>query len=57
MANAGTTRQMPERTEQNHPTRTAVHVMPDNARHHHAGILQLRPERPERRLKPRFPLS
>ena len=52
--NAQTTRQMPEKLERNNQTMTTIHVFVDNARYHHAKILQLRLNSPERRVKLHF---
>lgn len=38
--NAQTTKQMLEKLERNNPTMTAIHVFVDNARYHHAKVLQ-----------------
>ena len=37
--NAETTQQIPERIERNYPTQTAIHVILNNARYHHAKAL------------------
>jgi len=52
--NAQTTRQMLEKLERNNPTMTAIHVFLDNARYHHAKILQPWLENSERRVKLHF---
>ena len=52
--NAQTTRQMLEKLEAKNPTMTAIHVFLDNARYHHAKILQPWLERSERRVKLHF---
>ena len=52
--NAQTTRQMLEKLERNNPTMTAIHVFLDNARYHHAKILQPWLESSERRVKLHF---
>ncbi len=52
--NAETTRQMLEKIEQSYPTKTAIHVILDNARYHHAKILTPWLESPERRVKLHF---
>ncbi len=52
--NAQTTRQMLEKLERNNPTKTAIHVFVDNARYHHAKILQPWLDSPKRRVKLKF---
>jgi transposase len=52
--NAQTTRAMLEKLERGNPTKTAIHVFVDNARYHHAKILQPWLECPERRVKLKF---
>ena len=52
--NARTTRQMLEKLETKNPTMTAIHVFLDNARYHHAKILQPWLERSERQVKLHF---
>lgn len=52
--NAQTTRAMLEKLERNNPTKTAIHVFVDNARYHHAKILQPWLDSPERRVKMKF---
>ncbi|AGI74285.1 putative IS630 family transposase [Octadecabacter arcticus 238] len=52
--NAQTTRQMLEKLERNNQTKTAIHVFVDNARYHHAKILQPWLDSPERRVKLHF---
>jgi len=52
--NALTTRQMLQKLERNNPTMTAIHVFLDNARYHHAKILQPWLESSERRVKLHF---
>ena len=52
--NAQTTRQMLEKLERNNQTMTAIHVFVDNARYHHAKILQPWLDSPERRVKLHF---
>ncbi|MFT5631868.1 MAG: transposase [Gammaproteobacteria bacterium] len=52
--NAQTTQQMLEKLERNNPTMTAIHVFLDNARYHHAKILQPWLESFERRVKLHF---
>ncbi|MCP4062628.1 MAG: IS630 family transposase, partial [Gammaproteobacteria bacterium] len=52
--NALTTRQMLEKLERNNQTKTAIHVFVDNARYHHAKILQPWLDSPERRVKLHF---
>ena len=52
--NAQTTRTMLEKLERNNPTKTAIHVFVDNARYHHAKILQPWLDSPERRVKLKF---
>jgi len=49
--NAETTRQMLEKIEQSYPTQTAIHIILDNVRSHHAKILQPWLQSPERRVK------
>ncbi|MCP3971727.1 MAG: IS630 family transposase [Rhodobacteraceae bacterium] len=52
--NAQTTLQMLEKLERNNPTMTAIHVFVDNARYHHAKILQPWLESSDRRVKLHF---
>ncbi len=52
--NARTTRAMLEKPERNNPTKTTIHVFVDNARYHHARILQPWLHSPERRVKLHF---
>ena len=52
--NAQTTRAMLEKPERNNPTKTTIHVFVDNARYHHARILQPWLHSPERRVKLKF---
>ncbi len=52
--NAETTRQMLEKIERASPAQTAIHVILDNARYHHARILQPWLESPQRRVKLHF---
>ena len=52
--NAQTTKQMLEKLERNNPTMTAIHVYLDNARYHHAKMLQPWLNSPERRVKLHF---
>ena len=52
--NAQTTRQMLEKLEAKNPTRKLIHVFLDNARYHHAKILQPWLESSERRVKLHF---
>ncbi len=52
--NARTTRQMLEKLERNNPAITTIHVFLDNARYHHARILQPWLDSPERRVKLHF---
>ena len=52
--NAQTTKQMLEKLERNNPTMAAIHVFVDNARYHHAKILQPWLDSPERKVKLRF---
>ena len=52
--NAQTTQQMLEKLEAKNPTMTAIHVFLDNARYHHAKILQPWLERSERQVKLHF---
>ena len=52
--NAHTTRQMLEKLEQNNRTRATIHVYLDNARYHHAKILQPWLNRPDRKVKLHF---
>ena len=52
--NARTTRQMPEKPEPANPSMTAVHVFADNARCHHAKVLQPWLNAPDRRVKLHF---
>jgi hypothetical protein len=42
---------MLEKLERNNQTKTAIHVFVDNARYHHAKILQPWLDSPERRVK------
>ena len=52
--NAHTTQQMLEKLEAKNPTMTAIHVFLDNARYHHAKVLQSWFESSERRVKLHF---
>ncbi len=52
--NAQTTRQMLEKLEAKNPARKLIHVFLDNARYHHAKILQPWLESSERRVKLHF---
>ncbi|MCP4937464.1 MAG: IS630 family transposase, partial [bacterium] len=52
--NAQTTQQMLEKLERKNPTMTAIHVFLDNARYHHAKVLQPWLESSERRVKLHF---
>ena len=52
--NAQTTQAMLEKLEQANPSKTAIHVFVDNARYHHAKILQPWLTSPERRVKLHF---
>lgn len=52
--NAETTRHMLEKIERAYPTQTAIHVILDNARYHHAKALKLWLESPKRRVKLHF---
>ncbi len=52
--NARTTRQMLEKLECKNPTMTAIHVFLDNARYHHAKVLQPWLEKSERRVRLHF---
>ena len=52
--NAITTRQMLEKIEEAYATLSVIHVILDNARYHHAKILQPWLESPERRVKLHF---
>ena len=52
--NAQTTKQMLEKLEHNNPTMTAIHVFVDNARYHHAKILQPWLDSPDRKVKLHF---
>ena len=52
--NARTTRRMLEKPERNNPTMATIHVFVDNARYHHAKILQPWLESSERRVKLHF---
>ena len=52
--NARTTRRMLEKPERNNPTMTTIHVFLDNARYHHAKILQPWLESSGRRVKLHF---
>ena len=52
--NAQTTRQMLEKLERNNQTMTTIHVFVDNARYHHAKILQPWLNSAERRVKLHF---
>ena len=52
--NAHTTQQMLEKLEAKNPTMTAIHVFLDNARYHHAKVLQSWLESSERRVKLHF---
>ncbi len=45
---------MLEKPERNTPTKTTIHVFVDNARYHHARILQPWLHSPERRVKLKF---
>ena len=52
--NAIATRQMPEKIEEVYAALNVIHVILDNARYHHAKILQPWLESPERRVKLHF---
>ena len=52
--NAQTTQQMLEKLERNNPTKVTIHVFLDNARYHHAKILQPWLACPQRRVKLHF---
>ncbi len=52
--NAQTTQQMLKKLERNNPTKTVIHVFLDNARYHHAKVLQPWLENSERRVKLHF---
>ncbi len=52
--NALTTRQMLAKLERNNPTKATIHVFLDNARYHHAKILQPWLANPQRRVKLHF---
>ena len=52
--NAHTTRQMLEKLERNNPTMTKINVFMDNARYHHAKILQPWLNSPNRKVKLHF---
>ena len=52
--NARTTRQMLEKLELANPSMTAIHVFVDNARYHHAKVLQPWLNAPDRRVKLHF---
>ena len=52
--NAQTTKQMLEKLERNNPTMTSIHVFVDNARYHHAKILQPWLDSPDRKVKLHF---
>ncbi len=52
--NAQTTRQMLEKLERNNPTMTRIHVFMDNARYHHAKVLQPWLNNPNRKVKLHF---
>ena len=52
--NAQTTRQMLEKLERSNPTMTRIHVFMDNARYHHAKILQPWLNSPNRKVKLHF---
>ena len=52
--NAQTTRQMLEKLEAKNPTMTAIHVFLDNARYHHAKVLQPWLESSKRRVSLHF---
>ena len=52
--NAETTRAMLEKLESNNPTMTAIHVFVDNARYHHAKVLQPWLDSPDRKVKLHF---
>ena len=52
--NAETTRQLLEMVEAKYPGQTTIHVILDNARYHHAKILQPWLSSPERRVKLHF---
>lgn len=52
--NALTTRQMLEKLERNNPTMAVIHVYMDNARYHHAKVLQPWLNSTERRVKLHF---
>ena len=52
--NAQTTQQMLEMLERKNPSMTAIHVFVDNARYHHAKLLQPWLESSERRVKLHF---
>lgn len=52
--NAVTTKQMLEKLERNNPTMTTIHTFVDNARYHHAKVLQPWLNCPDRRVKLHF---
>lgn len=52
--NAQTTQQMLKKLERNNPTKTVIYVFLDNARYHHAKVLQPWLENSERRVKLHF---
>lgn len=52
--NAQTTKQMLEKLERHNPTMAAIHVFVDNARYHHAKVLQPWLAHPNRRIKLHF---
>ncbi|MCP4073804.1 MAG: IS630 family transposase [Hyphomicrobiales bacterium] len=52
--NAQTTQQMLEKLERNNPTMTTIHVFLDNARYHHAKILQPWLSNSKRKIKLHF---
>ena len=52
--NALTTKQMLEKLERNNPTMAVIHVYMDNARYHHASVLQPWLNSSERKIKLHF---
>ena len=52
--NAQTTKQMLEKLERNNPTMTLIHVFVDNARYHHAKVLQPWLAKSDRRVRLHF---
>ena len=52
--NAQTTRQLLQKLETAYPSKRIIHVFLDNARYHHAKVLQPWLKAPERRIKLHF---